>query len=152
MRLYLKRILKILQRRSPVFILLVGFLLVLLIGIFDNVTGDEFVLDYFYLLPILFVTWFVSTKAGFATAVLATLTRVISTPILSQVSTIRTSEIWNVVIMLATFLAFPALLSALKGNVLKLVSTHRVAGQRPYLAEKAKNNSKSPDVRRLNTE
>ena len=119
----LERIQKFLQGRSPVFTLLVGFLLVLLFGVLDYATGADYVLDLFYLLPLFFVTWYAGTKAGATTAVIATLTWVVANPELTQVSINWPQVIWNAVIELAVFLAFVTLLSVLKGDSRKLEST-----------------------------
>jgi diguanylate cyclase (GGDEF)-like protein/PAS domain S-box-containing protein len=119
-QLILQRIQKFLQGKSPVFVLLVGFFLVLLIGVLDYLTGDNYALDFFYLLPILLVTWFVGTKTGVVTAVFAALTMSIASWISSQSSLSLATVLWNNVLELAIFLLFIALLSVLKRDTTKL--------------------------------
>jgi diguanylate cyclase (GGDEF)-like protein/PAS domain S-box-containing protein len=119
-QLILQRIQKFLQGKSPVFVLLVGFFLVLLIGVLDYLTGDNYALDFFYLLPILLVTWFVGTKTGVATAVFAALTMSIASRISSQSSLSLATVLWNNVLELAIFLLFIALLSVLKRDTTRL--------------------------------
>jgi diguanylate cyclase (GGDEF)-like protein len=54
--------------------LILGILVVGLIGYVDYVTGIEIGFSPFYLIPIVFVTWFVNARSGFVLAVLAAVT------------------------------------------------------------------------------
>ena len=123
MRQLLERIQKILRSRSPIFIVAVGLFLIILIGALDYVTATDYELDFFYLIPLFFVTWFAGTEAGIATAFLAVLTWLVANQISSQVSIVWAMKIWNSAIELAIFLAFVALLTVLKRNTRKLDKT-----------------------------
>ncbi len=123
MRQLLERIQKSLRSRSPIFIFAAGLFLIILIGALDYITATDYVLDFFYLIPLFFVTWFAGMEAGIATAVLAVLTWLIANQISSQVPIIWATKIWNSVIELAIFLAFVALLSVLKRDTRKLDKT-----------------------------
>ena len=119
----MKRIQKFLQSRSPAFIIIVGFLLVLLIGVLDYGMKDVYAIGLFYLLPLFFITWFAGTTAGGITAVLATATWVIANVVSSPAPLGLVTEIWNTVIALGGFLGFVALISLLKRYAQKLDRT-----------------------------
>ncbi len=123
MRQLLERIQKVLRSRSPIFIVAVGLFLIILIGALDYVTATDYELDFFYLIPLFFVTWFAGTEAGIATAFLAVLTWLVANQISSQVPIIWATKIWNSAIELAIFLAFVVLLAVLKRNARKLDKT-----------------------------
>jgi diguanylate cyclase (GGDEF)-like protein len=121
MRTALKRVEQFLTERSKGFVPIAGLLLVLIIGVLDYTTGNDIEIDFFYLLPIYFATWFASTKVGISTVVFATLTWLIAYKLAAgQLSIFRTRDFWNAFIQLAIFLSFVALLSILKGNYRKL--------------------------------
>ena len=123
MRLVLNRINKYLRNRSPGFIILVGFVLVLLIGIIDYVTKDLEAINFFYLLPLFFVTWYAGSKAGAATAVLAILTSIFSNQMGTQVPIDWAKEAGRAGIELVGFIGSIVLISSLKENGQKLDST-----------------------------
>ena len=123
MQTILKRIQHFLQSRSPAFILLVGILLVLLIGILHYETGYVYALVFFYLLPLFFVTWFAGKRASAIITVLAILTWVIANELSRQAPVNLALEIWNSGIELVGFTGFAVLISVLKGNGQKLDNT-----------------------------
>lgn len=51
-------------RKSRLFIISLGFALILLLGILDHLTDPRLSLSIFYLIPIGMVTWFVNRRAG----------------------------------------------------------------------------------------
>lgn len=55
----------------PLFVIVIGVLMVILIGLVDLVTGAEISLSIFYLVPIAFTTWFAGRMPGLLTAVLS---------------------------------------------------------------------------------
>jgi diguanylate cyclase (GGDEF)-like protein len=120
MQLIIKQIYQFLATKSQSFILTVGLSLVIVIGMLDYVTGSGLEIDFFYLLPLAMVTWFVSTQAGVATAVLATLVWALANKVISQISPFGVGDLWNTSIELALFLVFVGLLLMLKREVRKL--------------------------------
>ena len=123
MQTILKRIQHYLQSRSPAFILSVGILLVLLIGVLHYETGDVYALGFLYLLPLFFVTWFAGKRASATITVLAILTWVIASLLSPQAPLNLALEIWNSGIELVGFTGFAVLISVLKGNGQKLDTT-----------------------------
>lgn len=120
MRLNLDRFNKDMRSKPPGFIILLGFVLVLLIGVLDYLTRALDAINFFYLLPLFFVTWYAGSMAGIATAVLAILMSFFANRTEFQVSMNWGTQIWNVVILLAGFIGFTALISSLKENSRKL--------------------------------
>lgn len=120
MQLTIKQIYQFLATKSQGFILTVGLSLVIFIGILDYVTGSGLEIDFFYLLPLSMVTWFASTQAGIATAVLATLVWALANKVISRMSPFGVGDLWNTSIELALFLVFVGLLLMLKREVRKL--------------------------------
>ena len=116
----IKFINQFLKSKSQSFILLVGLLLILFISILDYMTIDNFEFDFFYLLPLFIVTWFISAKAGFTIAVLAVFSWEIANKILDQTSFSWSTDLWNTSIELAIFYSFVYVLSELKHNFRKL--------------------------------
>jgi len=116
----LNRVYKFMQTRSPGFILLVGLVFVLLVGILDYLTGNDYALDFFYLLPVLFMTWFAGSRMGIFTAVLAVLTHLFTSQLFSRFDGNWSTEIWNLIIELAVFLVFIPPLSSLRGDAKKM--------------------------------
>ena len=59
-----KRFLETVENRSPLFWTIMGSTAVVLLGLIDYATGNEFTLSLFYLIPIALVTWTVDHKTG----------------------------------------------------------------------------------------
>jgi len=62
-----------LNRKSHTTLVVLGLIMTIYIGVLDYVTGPMVALMVFYLIPIIFVAWFVGRKAGVFIAVVATL-------------------------------------------------------------------------------
>jgi diguanylate cyclase (GGDEF)-like protein len=60
-----------LEQRSRVFHAAFGTVLLVLIGVLDYATGRELSFSVFYLLPISYFAWYVTTEAGLAVAILS---------------------------------------------------------------------------------
>ena len=60
---------KFFGKRSSSFLTAIGFAIVLLIGIFDYLTGPDFSSLILYLVPVILVTWFVGRSAGILTSI-----------------------------------------------------------------------------------
>jgi len=125
MQLMINQIGRFIKSRSKGFILLAGMLFILLISFIGYKTGNNYEVDFFYLLPIFMITWYVNTKAGFVTAVLATIAWMVVNKMSEQVTFIWANDVWNTVLELATFFSFITLLFMLKRNVRELASQKR---------------------------
>ena len=62
-----------LNRKSHTTLIVLGLVMTIYIGELDYVTGPMVALMIFYLIPIIFVAWFVGRKSGIFIAVVATL-------------------------------------------------------------------------------
>ncbi len=67
---YLQQYSAFLHRRNPQFMIITGVICTLLLGWLDNLFGASISLEFFYLLPVAFVAWFVGRKSGLLLAVL----------------------------------------------------------------------------------
>jgi len=83
---------------------IIGLVSCILIGILDLVTPDEFVLSFFYLLPIAFTTWFAGRRGGI-------LVSIFSTCFLSRnyVKLSFAAGAWNILSVLGIFLIVTAM-------------------------------------------
>lgn len=102
------------QKPNTFFLLLVGLILILLVGLIDYLTGAEMEFSVFYLLPIFVVTWYAGSLYGLLAAI-------VSTVVYYAVDILSGSEYskpfiayWNAAIPLAIFLIVTLLLAALK--------------------------------------
>jgi PAS domain-containing protein len=95
---------EIFNKRQGSFLTVLGFALVILIGIIDYLTGPAFSSLVFYLIPVIFVFWFVGRSAAgilvsITSAVMWVLTDMISRPSYSHIII----PLWNVVEKLGIF-------------------------------------------------
>lgn len=114
------RIRAFLEHRSARFIIFCGWITIILLGIIDRITGREFEFNIFYLLPLLFVTWFTDARIGVATSALATLVSGLSDWGLSPLSTNIFFQIWNSIIEFSFYLFFTLLLSTVRNRTRQL--------------------------------
>jgi diguanylate cyclase (GGDEF)-like protein len=108
-------IIKYLNKQSKPFWIILGFVLVVLLGVIDYLTGSDLSFLILYLVPIFLVTWFVGRWAGVMMSVPSTMVWFIHDmiPKLSFQHPIITYG--NLTVKLSLFLIFTYLLSALKG-------------------------------------
>jgi diguanylate cyclase (GGDEF)-like protein len=102
------------NRRSPVEITVLGFMLVGLIGALDYLTGYELSFSIFYLFPIVLVTWFAQEWVGtilcFASAIVWLVVDYLSGHTYNN----WLVPVWNAVVRLGFFLMTAYLLGELK--------------------------------------
>lgn len=116
---------KSLAGRSPLFWTAAGIFLILLAGALDYVTGPEFSVSLFYLVPVAMVAWYASGKTGLVISVVATLVW-ISTD--SQADVIYTHPIvifWNSIMRFGFFAVVTVLLAELRKALLSLQNAAR---------------------------
>jgi light-regulated signal transduction histidine kinase (bacteriophytochrome) len=101
-----------LNRRSRLFLFSFAVVLNCLVGFADYLSGKHIGVEAFYLLPIFFVTWFISMDAGFfmsfvsmATIVAANLPKFYEHPVI---------EGWNLFMHFCFFIIFTLLLSRIR--------------------------------------
>ncbi len=97
------------RNRSRTFLFIFGLLINCILGFADHLAGQRIGIEVFYLLPIFFVTWFVSRNTGFfmsfistATIVAANLPKFYRHPVI---------ETWNLFTHFCFFIIFVLLLS-----------------------------------------
>lgn len=91
----------------------VGFLLVLIIGIIDYLTGRYISVSIFYLIPIIFTTWFVNRWVGFFISLVSTVVWFIADTALNNYP-YALIPYWNAAVRFSFFIIIGYLLSALK--------------------------------------
>ncbi len=98
-----------LNRRSRFFLFGIGLVLNCIVGLADYLTGAQIGVEAFYLLPIFFVTWFVSGKTGFFMSLLSTVTIIAANTPRFYVHPVI--EAWNLFTHFCFFVIFVFLLS-----------------------------------------
>lgn len=109
-----KSIATYLPRMSRISLMVLGALTVFMIGVIDDLTGQEISLSIFYLVPVAIVTWFAGRWAGIFMSCISGLTWMLSDWTSGHTYTHPLILYWNSVVLLAFFLAFAATLSAVK--------------------------------------
>ena len=120
MQLMVKQIYQYIASKSQGFILMVGLLLIILIGILDYVTGSGLEFDFFYLLPLSLITWYSTTKMAIATTAFVTLVWALANIFLGRIPPIWTRDLWNISVEFVSFLTIIGLLALLKSEVRKI--------------------------------
>lgn len=95
-----------LTRYSRLFHIAAGLITVLILGLADYLTGPETSLSFFYLVPIVQVTWFGGGLVGLGTALSSATVWLAGELASSQVYGHRLVPVWNVVVVFVFFLAF----------------------------------------------
>ena len=103
-----------LNEKPRPWILFFGFLLVLLFGLLDYLTGPELSLSIFYFLPIYLTTWYVGRRAGLITAILSVLSWVAADFLIGHAFSSSFVIYWNIMVRLGFFLITTNLISNLK--------------------------------------
>ena len=109
-------ILTFLQKRGSFFWVTTGALFVILLGIADYLTGNEFTFSIFYLIPIVLVTWFSGRDYGLAISLLSALSWYVADALAGPTYAQPWIRYWNVVARFAIFVIVTLLLPALKAQ------------------------------------
>lgn len=96
---------------------MLGFVLVVIIGIIDYLTGYELAFSEFYVLPIALLTWFTDRRLGFTASVICALVWLAADIFAGHRYEIPFIPFWNTLIRLAFFVIITALLSALRNSL-----------------------------------
>jgi signal transduction histidine kinase len=112
-----------LTRQSKLFLITSGFILVLLVGVVDYVTGPELSVSIFYLIPISLSVFFVNRKVGALLSVFSSAVGLTTDLMVGHPYSHPIIIYWNNAIQVGFFLTIVFILSALKfeyGKIVKL--------------------------------
>jgi hypothetical protein len=90
--------------------IIIAFLLTMIIGYVDYITGYEFRMELFYLLPISYVTWFVGQRSGMLFSILSIITIVYADIMAGKKFSSFTIEFWNGAVFFIFYLTVTLLL------------------------------------------
>jgi signal transduction histidine kinase len=102
------------NRQSKPFLIAIGLILMLLVGMVDYLTGTELSISIFYLLPISLSAWLISKRIGIFMSILSSAME-LATDIMAGRAYSRAIIVhWNYAVHLGFFLIIVLILSALK--------------------------------------
>jgi signal transduction histidine kinase len=110
-----------LTRQSEAFLITSGFILVLLVGVMDYVTGAELSISIFYLIPISLSVLFVDRRSGVLLSVLSSAVGLTTDLIVGHPYSHPIIIYWNNAIQMGFFLIIVFILSGLKKEYKKTV-------------------------------
>jgi len=108
-------VIEYLGKKSSLFLIVLGFVLVAFIGVMRYLTGPEFAFSIFFLLPIFLGTWFAGRWAGILLAIASALTWLTADLVLSPPYLHPVIPYVNETLRLSVFLLVVVILSTLKG-------------------------------------
>lgn len=120
-----------LAARSSTQIFMLGLMLIGIIGSIDQITGNEISFSFFYLLPIIFVTWYGRQSAGYLTCLLSALVWFMVDFVSNSNYSHHLIPYWNAAVRLGFFFMVAYLLGGLKAHLLReqeLASTDDLTG------------------------
>ena len=107
-------LLKHLPKLSTVFVLALGFLLIILVGLIDYLTGPEISFSIFYLIPISIVAWIVGKRSGILMSTTSAIAWLMA-DLLSRHSYSKAAiPYWNAIVRLGFFLVVSYTFATLK--------------------------------------
>ena len=101
-------------KKTRLFSIVLGFVLVGIVGIVDYLTGREFSFAIFYLIPIAFITWFTGRVPGILAAVASALTWFFDEYTGTDLAAYPAVPFWNAAVILGFFLVVSYILAELK--------------------------------------
>lgn len=104
------------SQKSRLTLTIIGFLLLALVGGIDFVTGNQYSVAVFYLIPIGFITWFAGRIPGFLAAFAGALVWLFDEYTAVSTTVHPTVPFWNASMMFCFFLIVSYLLSELEMN------------------------------------
>ncbi len=103
-----------LHRRSRGFIITVGLLLVVTLGLLDYLSGPDVSLFVFYIAPVFLGVWFVGRGAGLLMCVASALSFWLVAELTAEHFSTRAVPYWNAAVRLGFLVAFTLVVSALR--------------------------------------
>jgi signal transduction histidine kinase len=110
------KIIEYLSKRSRAFLILASLILILIVGIFDYLTGPEMSFSVFYLLPISLSAWFLGKRAGIATSAACACVGMITDLLSGHIYSHPAMPYWDAIVRLSFFLIVTYALSGLKAS------------------------------------
>jgi signal transduction histidine kinase len=110
------RLLKYLNKRSDTFLVVLGFIFILVLGVIDYLTGSEISFSIFYLLPISLIIWLVGRRAGITMSVASTISWLTADLLAGQTYSYFAIPYWNAIMRLGFFIIVTLALSGLKAS------------------------------------
>ena len=102
------------KKPNKFFLLLIGLIIILLVGLIDYLTGTELEFSLFYLLPIILLTWYLGSIVGFIASVLSAVVYYVVDILSGSAYSRPFISYWNAAIPLVIFLIVTVLVAALK--------------------------------------
>lgn len=127
----IKKIILYLNNRSKLsklFINLLGISFIIIVGIIDYITGEEFVFSIFYLFPVMFVTWFTNKWYGIFNSTISAVAIFLADFEMLYKYSYPLIHFWNIIIRLGIFLILVYILSMLKNSFKRLQELARIDG------------------------
>ena len=106
-------IISFLSTKPKIFLLLLGFFLIGIVGTLDYVTGES-PFAIFYLIPICLITWFTGRQPGILASIASALVWFFDQYTRSDITLYTEVSYWNAVVILGFFLVITVILSLLK--------------------------------------
>lgn len=103
--------------RSSIQIFILGLVQIGIIGSIDHFTGNEISFSIFYLLPIIFVTWYAEQTAGYLTCLLSALVWFMIDFLSKSIYSHHLIPYWNAVVRLGFFFMVAYLLGGVKAHL-----------------------------------
>lgn len=107
-------LLKHLPKRSNPFVLALGFLLIVLVGTIDYVTGPEISFSIFYLIPVSLVAWIVGKRSGILISTTGAIAWLMADQLSGHSYSNAAIPYWNAIVRLGFFLVVTYALATLK--------------------------------------
>ena len=107
------KLIHFLSTKSKIFLLLLGFFLIGIVGLLDYVTG-EFPFAIFYLVPISLITWFTGRQPGILASIASALIWFFDQYTSMDITRYTEVSYWNALVILGFFLVVTFILSLLK--------------------------------------
>lgn len=108
------RLLKALAQQPRSFLIALGIVEVLVIGVLDYLTGPQMAFSIFYLLPISLVAWFIGPKQGYLFSILSAIVWLLAELAWGLNYSNAAIPYWNAGVRLVLFLLFTYLLAQVK--------------------------------------
>jgi diguanylate cyclase (GGDEF)-like protein len=103
-----------LENRSKPFWAIMGVGLIAVIGLIDDITGDEIALSLFYVIPISLVTWYVNRSFGIVASTLSAIVWLIADITSGHTYMHIAIYFWNCLVRFGFFFIIISLISSLK--------------------------------------
>jgi diguanylate cyclase (GGDEF)-like protein len=103
-----------LEKKGKSFWIVTGFASIGVVGILDFLTGYELSVSFFYLIPIVLVTWFTGRRFGIVASVTSSFIWLITNVAAGQLYSHPIIYVWNTLIRFGFFLFATFLLAALR--------------------------------------